>query len=333
MMRQGCLVSVIVPIYNVEKYLPRCIDSILAQTYSNLEILLIDDGSSDRCGEIADEYAQKDSRIKAFHKENGGLSDARNYGLNRMNGEYITFVDSDDFVDKKYIEILASILEKTNVDVSMVGCQTFRDETNLSVYQEPGYQSVFYSKEETLKKSLRVELRQSAWGKLYKKRIFDVIRFPKGMLYEDLAIWYDVISLSNGVAFADIPLYKYFVRNDSIMRQSFKIQQLDEVEIIEKIMNKLESERPDLHDWINARKVYSYFLVLSRILSAEDKDNYLKQKDMVKKKILDCCSGLLTNKNVKLSWKIRLLSFHMGDACFHMVDKLICHMLRAKQIG
>lgn len=331
-MNQGCLVSVIVPIYNVEKYLPRCIDSILAQTYSNLEILLVDDGSSDRCGKIADEYAPKDSRIKVFHKENGGLSDARNYALDRANGEYMTCIDSDDFVDPRYVEILVDILEKTNVNVSMVGSQTFEEEDTVSVYDGAQYRMILYTQGETLKKALRVELNQSAWGKLYRKCIFDKIRFPKGMLYEDLAIWYDVISLSNGVAFADIPLYKYFVRNDSIMRQSFKIQQLDEVEIIEKIMDKLESERPDLHDWINARKVYSYFLVLSRILSAEDKEKYLVQKNEVKGKIRACCSGLLTNKNVKLSWKIRLLSFHMGDACFYMVDKIICYMLRAKQI-
>ena len=329
-MNQNHLVSVIVPIYKVESYLPRCIESIINQTYKNLEIFLVDDGSPDNCGRIADEYAHKDLRIKVLHKENGGLSDARNYALDFITGEYVTFIDSDDTVDPKYIEILVDLISKSNTNVSMVGYQIFDDNMSISVYDGGPFEKVIYSQEKALQKALKVQLMQSAWGKLYKRQIFKDLRFPKGMLYEDLAIFYDVIDMSNGIAYIDLPLYKYYLRSDSIMRQPFKIQQMDEVEIIDTVMAKLEYERSDLHYLINARKIYSYFLVLSRILSANDKDKYLKQKNELKNKIKSCKKGLLWKRNVKLSWKIRLLSFNLGDKCFYTVDRVINYMLQLR---
>ena len=182
-MSQNRLVSVIVPIYKVEAYLPRCIESIINQTYTNLEILLVDDGSPDKCGELCDKYAHQDIRIKVFHKKNGGLSDARNFGLDRMTGDCVTFIDSDDFVDLRYIEVLVDLLEKSKANVSMVGCQTFEDESLTTQYNAQSFKTVLYTKEEVLQRALKVQLQQSAWGKLYKKQVFEEIRFPKGMLY------------------------------------------------------------------------------------------------------------------------------------------------------
>lgn len=329
-MSQNRLVSVIVPIYKVEAYLPRCIESIINQTYTNLEILLVDDGSPDCCGELCDKYAHQDIRIKIFHKKNGGLSDARNFALDRMTGDYVTFIDSDDFVDLRYIEVLVGLLENSKANVSMVGCQTFEDESLTTQYNGQPFESVVYTKEEALQRALKVQLRQSAWGKLYEKQVFEEIRFPKGMLYEDLAIFYDVIAESNGIAYTSLPLYKYFIRSESIMRQPFKIQQMDEITIIDHEMKKLESIRPDLRDMIQARKVYSYLLVLSRILSSDDKDKYMPQKKEVKDKINACKNGVLLNRNVKISWKIRLLSFDFGEPCFYVVDKVINHLMQLR---
>ena len=127
------LISVIVPCYNVEEYLPRCVESVLNQTYRNLEILLVDDGSPDRCGEICDEYAAVDSRVKVIHKENGGLSDARNVALNVMKGEYVTFVDSDDYVAADYVEYLYKLMEEYGVKLSVSRHQEFKDGASVSV--------------------------------------------------------------------------------------------------------------------------------------------------------------------------------------------------------
>ena len=126
---QNDLVSVIVPIYKVEEYLRECVDSIINQTYKNLEIILVDDGSPDKCGEICDEYARNDSRITVYHKENGGLSDARNYGIDRCNGEYITFVDSDDVLKSNFVETLMGLIEEYDADVAVSGVKNFRTNT------------------------------------------------------------------------------------------------------------------------------------------------------------------------------------------------------------
>ena len=119
-MSENPLISVIVPVYKVENYLDKCVESILVQTYKNLEILLVDDGSPDRCGEMCDEYAKADSRIKVVHKKNGGLSDARNVALDAMTGEYVAFVDSDDTIAKDYIEVLYGLIEKCQAQMSVV---------------------------------------------------------------------------------------------------------------------------------------------------------------------------------------------------------------------
>lgn len=327
-MNQERLVSVIVPIYNVELYLPRCINSIINQTYKNLEVLLVDDGSPDESGKIADEYASRDRRITVFHKENGGLSDARNFALERMSGDFVTFIDSDDFVDLRYIEVLVGLLENSNVNVSMVGCQTFEDDSQTTQYDGQPFESVVYSEDDALNRALKVELRQSAWGKLYRKQLFNELRFPKGLLYEDLAIFFDVIDKSNGIVYTPLPLYKYFVRAESIMQQPFKLQQMDELRIIDIVMDKLETKRPDLHNMIQSRKVYSYLLVLGRILSSDNKTVFAAQKDEVEKKIKYFGKAILLDYNVKMSWKIRLFSLYIGDSCFYMVNTIMNYMLR-----
>ena len=163
------LVSVIVPVYKVESYLHRCVDCILAQTYANLEIILVDDGSPDNCGKICDEYAQKDKCIKVIHKKNGGLSDARNAGLDIAMGEYITFVDSDDWIHFQYVEILLNNLTKADVDIST--CSFVRTPEKMlmdSKVSESSYH--IYSSEKAIEQTLyQNRLDNSAWGKLYKK--------------------------------------------------------------------------------------------------------------------------------------------------------------------
>ena len=212
------LISVIIPCYKVEKYLPKCIESILEQTYENLEIWLVDDGSPDNCGKICDEYAQKDERIKVIHKENGGLSDARNVAIGQATGEWITFVDSDDYVAATYVEELYSLVIKYNCEVGIALFCPFKEggTPNLSkikVVEEkmsPAYavEQMFYQK----------RFDTCAWSKLYHRSLFEKgIRYPKGLLFEDLLTTYLLIFNSNGVAFKSKQLYYYLLRPSSIV--------------------------------------------------------------------------------------------------------------------
>lgn len=215
------LISVIIPIYKVEPYLEHCIDSVLKQTYTDLEIILVNDGSPDNCPQICDEYAQKDARIKVIHKENGGLSDARNAGLDICTGDYIFFLDSDDWISKDCIQILEETAKANDYDI-IVG--NFR-----KVYQKSDIRdNIHHPQHRELKPAQAIEnligknglTFTTAWGKLYKRYIWKDIRFPKGKLYEDAYVSHLLYARSRTIAFVDAPLYFYLQRSDSILGQT-----------------------------------------------------------------------------------------------------------------
>jgi glycosyltransferase involved in cell wall biosynthesis len=217
---QSPLVSIIVPIYKVEPYLRRCLDSIVNQTYTNLEIILVDDGSPDGCPQICDEYAAKDERIVVIHKKNGGLSDARNAGLDICKGEYISFVDSDDWVEEQYVEILFDLLTKENADIAICSYNSFTNEIELPQFFLNGdIKYVCWDSHETLTRLCAEDTPglMAIWGKLFKRKLFDNIRFPKGKLYEDAYVNYKLYSLADKIFYINLILCHYRVRKDSIM--------------------------------------------------------------------------------------------------------------------
>lgn len=214
------LISVIIPVYKVEKYINRCIESILCQSYSNLEIILVDDGSPDKCGDICDEFATHDSRITVHHKKNGGLSDARNYGVERSNGKYITFVDSDDYIAPNYIEYLYMLINKYNADISVccrveTGCDSVEYPVNELLPDEQlltGYEAC-----ESLFGELYLTL-VTAWGKLYDSKIIKKYTFPVGKIHEDEATTCKYYYESKQVVIGNKCLYSYFINDNSITR-------------------------------------------------------------------------------------------------------------------
>lgn len=215
-------ISVIVPVYKVEKYLERCVDSIINQTYKNLEIILIDDGSPDLCPVICDKYAEKDSRIIVIHKENGGLSDARNAGINVSCGEYIVFIDSDDFVKEKYIEKLYEAIQKDDSDLSMCGFTLVDEEgkiisTNLN--NSPLVDGTMTGRE-VLEKYYGFNGWQYvvSWNKLYKREIFNKIRFPYGKTHEDEFVFHNIMFDCKKVSVICDKLLNYVQRDFSIMK-------------------------------------------------------------------------------------------------------------------
>lgn len=211
------VVSIVVPVYNVEKYLRECVDSILSQTYSQYEVLLIDDGATDSSGRICDEYAELDSRIRVFHKENGGLSDARNYGLDRIKGHYVTFVDSDDYVGKDYLDILVHTAERNSADISALGTILFEDGDEAPSCTVSDETIVETANEAIIDMLLRKNFGLSAWGKLYVSALFDQIRFPTGKIYEDLFTTPYVAKKCSNIAFSNSRQYYYRQRSNSIV--------------------------------------------------------------------------------------------------------------------
>lgn len=218
------LVSVIVPIYKVEKYLGKCVDSIINQTYKNLEIILVDDGSPDNSGKICDEYAKKDNRIKVIHKENGGHSSARNAGLDVSTGEFIAFVDSDDRIHLDFVEKLYRAIKEENADIASCYVESFIENKNkierrvyvnkkIVVEGKGGGFKYYYH---LGKKSSNV-----VWNKLYKRHIFETLRFINGRVYEDRAIYLHLLAQSEKMVFIPEVLYTYTVRSGSTMRSDF----------------------------------------------------------------------------------------------------------------
>ncbi len=212
------LISVIVPVYKTENYLCKCVDSILAQTYTNLEIILVDDGSPDNCGKICDEYAAKDSRVKVIHQKNGGLSAARNAGLDIATGEYIGFVDSDDYIAPDMYEKLYNALVSNEADMSIcnhqkVGIKLFFDDNEMPLLTEViSEQDAMRKQYECLNCSIVV-----AWSKLYKRVIWNDLRFPSGKIHEDEFVSFDVFYKCKRIAIISDKLYCYYIRADGII--------------------------------------------------------------------------------------------------------------------
>lgn len=216
-------ISVIVPVYNVEKYLSKCINSILKQTYKNLEILLINDGSKDNSGYICDKYAKKDSRIRVIHKENSGLSATRNLGIELSTGKYIAFIDSDDFIREDFLEVLHSILVKTKSDISSVSLKMVREDGYKNITSDDTKNKVFDSKihvfkgNEILKEILlRKSFKSYICTKLYKKEIFNFCKFKEGISYEDNLFMYEISKYIDKVAYINDECYYYLKRKNSI---------------------------------------------------------------------------------------------------------------------
>ena len=237
--------SIIVPVYNVEPYLRRCVDSILAQTFTDFEVILVDDGSPDNCGAICDEYAAKDERVKVIHKENGGISSARNAALDVTQGEYIGFVDSDDFIHPQMYETLVDVME--NYAVEMVQC-AYRDvspDAKIESYkifqEEPQIINAeeiienFYPKYWQIFPGL-------VWRKVYKRETFDDIRFPVGMIFEDIYVLIPTIEKCSAVAVINSPLYYYATNPESVMRREMTRKNLcDHISVYYDHLNFFES--------------------------------------------------------------------------------------------
>lgn len=216
-------ISVIVPVYNVEAYLRRCVDSILAQTFKDFELILVDDGSPDNCGAICDEYALKDDRVHVIHQENGGLSAARNAGIDwvfaNSDSEYIGYVDSDDWVHEKYLELLYEGI--THFHVNIAQCRFMKTDGSQEI-PEVGHNLITITPEEHYTHYYSA----AVWNKLFSRSCWQEMRFPVGMLYEDVLIWYKILFAEKIIALIDETLYYYYYNPDGIMHSQWTPPQM-----------------------------------------------------------------------------------------------------------
>ena len=240
------LISVIVPVYKVEKYLERCVQSIVDQTYKNLEIILVDDGSPDCCPGMCDAWAEKDDRIKVIHKKNGGLSDARNAGMKASSGELMGFVDSDDWIDANMYQCLYEAMKADNSDIAACGVEmVWGDGTQPRTLTKTG--GCVLQREEAVRAIIEESwLKQPVWYKLYKTELVRDIPFPVGKYHEDVFWSYQAIGRTNCVSVIDYIGYFYWQRSESIMGEPYSRKRLDTIEALVYRQDYLENKFPGL---------------------------------------------------------------------------------------
>lgn len=220
------LISVVVPVYNVEKYVAKCLKSIIGQSYKNLEILVVDDGSTDGSGRICDEFMSNDSRIRVIHQKNGGLSIARNVGIEKARGEFVCFVDSDDYVKENFVKKLYEAVLRWGADVAVCGYEEKNGSSSVDVLSK---EEVLSGEEATIKLLVQQEnIDVIAWNKVYRRELFTKsgVRFPEGMKYEDSLTTYKLLSLAKRVVYISEASYVYLRRDDSITKSDKKEESL-----------------------------------------------------------------------------------------------------------
>lgn len=264
------LISVIVPVYKVEKYINRCVNSILEQTYKNIEIILVDDGSPDKCPKICDEYLLIDKRIKVIHKKNGGLSEARNVGLKLATGKYLTFIDSDDWIKKDFIERLYILLKRSDADISICNYAKVYDGRDCILdHQNYDFELSNIKALEYMMGELYSQM-VVAWGKLYRNHLFDEVIFPVGKIHEDEFTTYKLLYASKKVIYTSQQLLFYWQRDDSIMGNGFKL--INQMHVVEALNLRIQFfEEKKLKDLVN--KTYKQLFAVYKLIRKNTEKN------------------------------------------------------------
>lgn len=310
------MISVVVPVYNGEKYLRECLDSVLAQSFSDWEMIVVDDGSTDASGCIADEYASRDNRISVLHIPNGGMSVARNIGIDSARGEYVYFLDSDDIVHPEAFRVLLSSFKDCGVDMAVAGAE-------ISEFFHPvvinRFKFQILSPEKAVKDSLYQKgVLHAPWGKLYKRSILDKVRFTKDLCYEDLDFFYRYCLKCDRVAYCRLPLYFYRQHNESIMH-TWKAQRLDVLRVVDEIESFMAVNHPTLLFAARDRKLSANFNIF--LLARKHGEYEVAQGcwQVVRKYRFKS----LVDSNVRIKNKVGILLSYLGSEVFASVGSLV----------
>lgn len=303
-------ISVIVPIYKVEKFLPKCVKSIRCQTYKNLEIILVDDGSPDNCPKLCEEYALMDDRIKVVHKENGGLSSARNAGLDVATGDYITFVDGDDYIEADMYECLYRTLTENECDISVCGLYNVYSHTTIktSVADE----IKVFDNDELMKAFYTTTLiHSSACNKLYKKELWEDKRFPPVVYREDEPIIYKVLASAKRCVHIGDAKYFYIIHANSIERQTFNESMLIYNKTVDDEYEFIKENYPHLEEVLRDYTIKTRIAFLKRIIrsgemkkhrsSVEEMKRFLKEREPESPALKKTCDRILNHWNLYMA--------------------------------
>ena len=313
---EGPLISVILPVYNVQTYLPRCMNSLFKQTYHNLEFVMIDDGSELACAEACDEYLKMDNRVVVYHKENGGLSDARNYGIARARGKYITCVDPDDYVDIDYIEYLYMLIRKYPCKMSICQHRVWYNNGNVKDFGKPGDECL--SNKQCLERMLYHDvIDTSACGKLYRVELFETVQYPKGKLFEDIGTTYALMLQCDDIAVGYESKYNYIFHNNSIVNSLFSIKKMDMLEMTDKMATGVLKCYPELYKAVRRRQVYARLSTLNQMIYEK---GYIKQRNeiiaYVKKYGNEVMRDAKAPKRDKVALRLLSINFQLYRICW-----------------
>lgn len=305
-MRQ--LVSLVIPVYNVERYLARCMESVFAQTYENLEILLVEDSSTDSSAELCDEYAAQDKRVRVFHGMSKGLSDARNYGVSQAKGEYVVFIDSDDYVTADCVEYLYTLAEKNGVDMASAanrmvsddarptGAEPFPHETKLDT--AGGLRYLCYHS-------------VGAWARIYKRSLLLMHPYPKGRLAEDLATTYKLVAECPFSVFSSKVVY-YWTQHGRTLSSTFSERQIDILTGAEEQLRYIQEHFPEVENAAKSKCASSSLAFLDTLSYLQDKKEYRKYQIIAYNYLLQYFKTAFFDKEKRIRFKIWLCIARLG---------------------
>lgn len=310
------MISVIIPVYNVESYLNKCLDSVLAQSFSDYEIILVDDGSTDKSAEICKAYQSCDHRIKYYYKENGGLSSARNFGLKVSKGAYVTFIDSDDYVDFDYLSTLYRLVKDNKADMStcFYNVESVKGVRPWACIDT--VENLFNSRNALLCLLCSKEIDVCAVCKLYRRSLFDEVEFPEGKLFEDVGTTYKLLDRAKTVAVCHIPLYHYVMRDDSIVHKVDK-RVFDRSTLASQALLEIKRAYTDDEEMITAAERYKMTHSLSTLRCVDLSDTRQREKAQnIRKDILSHRKQLKKNPCVSKLDRIALLVLPCGLSAY-----------------
>ena len=338
MKAKEALISIVVPVYKVEKYLKKCVDSILNQSYTDIEVILVDDGSPDDCGKICDEYTEKDKRVKVIHKENGGLSDARNIGLENASGDYILFIDSDDWIHEDMVDILYRNLKANDTDMSMCMFKYVFEESEEEVFDECHCteQVEVLSSEDILRRYYSEDRVPYvvAWNKLYKKDLFKEIRYPKGKIHEDEFTSYRLIHQSDKIAVIYSALYYYLQRAGSITGGDIKAKHWDIWQAYSE--SKAYYRSYNQHEFINLVREKEFKEIInmySQLYLMKNDIECQKKKKILKKRYQKMFYPMIKKSQLGLKEKVESILFRFTPEGYSFLKFLIHKMRRSVKRG
>jgi len=322
------LVSVIVPVYNVGDYVSQCIESIVNQTYTNLEILIVDDGSTDNSGTLCDQWAQRDRRITVYHQANRGLSAARNTALDVMKGDYVTMVDSDDVITESCIAHLLDLLLRHDADVAIGSWLHFSGENLPTQEATTSTQETCYDTLQAMRAIYyQHSITNSACSRLYKAELFDGLRYPVGKLYEDVAMVYPLMSRVHKTVKSNQIVYYYRQRPSSILGQ-FSPQRADILDELEQLEQQVTQENEALLPAVRSRLLSAYFNILILCSSQHHKPHYNQLASRCWKGIKRLRHNCLNDPCVRRKNKLGILCSYIGKKPFCALFSKIYHPKR-----